>query len=551
MAAGTTATVTFSVGNQANGIGFQITALPSQSNYIKAISIVQSAYQSLYARGELFSPVFEATLAGYSRLRMMAWGNTNYLDYGIDFSGPLPAGATSGTISSIATTSTPYSVWPFASGSYNFIFATGQVIPVTLTTGSSAATWSTPLSAAEGTSTRGAFYSRIETWSQRPLLSNASWAYKGVPVEAMVQLCNEVGADCWICIPGTAQAVQNYASGLAQLLFSGAGASLSGSPLASFHGLNAAHKAYIEYSNEYWNFGFEQAQLIAMMGTPLYPINKEWFGQQLAGIGDTFYSAYGATAFANQVVISMSQQASNPSDMVYAMNTPDWTSRAYTHHIGAIHTGGYFGLDSPNQMSSADVATLQSFTPAQQVQAYFDLAYSNVSNGHTFTSMQSGGYVPGIVNQITSDISSVSTQPWGKLPRNIYEGGTSNNYPGGGSGSAWQAMLASASRDARSQYIYYDPAHQLNSSSTGFLSSAAAGVAGTGVPTFSANIFQDVNQISGANWEVLESSLQAITPLSSAPPKYQGIMNYIGDSSGGGGGSSNSIPMAPTNLVVH
>jgi hypothetical protein len=365
----------------------------------------------------------------------------------------------------------------------------------------------------------------------------------------MAQLCNEIGADCWICLPGTAQAIGNYANGLAQLLYNGTGANLTGSPLTNFSGLNASHKAYIEYSNEYWNFGFEQAQLVAMMGTPRYPINKEWFGQQLAGIGDTFYSVYGGTAFANQVVVSMSQQASNPSDMVYAMNTPDWTSRAYTHHIGAIHTGGYFGLDGPNTMSNADVATLQSFTAAQQVQAYFDLAYSNVSNGHTFSSLSAGGYIPGIVGQMTSDVSSVSGQPWGTLPRAVYEGGTSNTYPGGGSQSTWQTMVISASRDARSAYVYYDPTHELNATYTGYFAAAAAGMAAKGITSFNINIFQDVNQISPANWEVLESSLQAISPLSSAPPKYQGIMGFISDGSAPGG-SGSSIPMPPTNLVV-
>jgi hypothetical protein len=295
-----------------------------------------------------------------------------------------------------------------------------------------------------------------------------------------------------------------------------------------------------------------------MLGQVQFPANiMEWFGSQLAGIGDAFYSVYGSAPFASRVIITASGQATNTYWLTLMLNTPDWTSRAYTHHIGAIHTGGYFGLDSPNNMSNADVATLQGFTPTQQVQAYFDLAYSNVSNGHTFSSLQSGGYIPGIAAQLASDISAVSSQPWGKLPRMVYEGGTSNYYPGGGSESTWQTMVTSATRDPRSQYIYYDPTHQLNGTYTGYFTAAAAAVAATGVTSFSINIFEDAGALpgyGGANWEALESTMQAISPLSSAPPKYQGIMNFTGGSSGtpgtGNPPSNPIIPMAPTNLVV-
>jgi len=560
MSPGGTATVTFSVGTPAGGFGLEITALPSSTNYIKAISIVQSAYQSAYAAGELFSPVFKATLAPYSRLRFMAWGQTNYQDYGVHFTANLSSGATSGTISNLWNTTNSWTTWPFASGTYNFIFGTGQVIAVNCTYGSATLTWSTPLSASLTTAYQ-AFYSPIESWSQRPLLSNASWAYNGVPIEVIAQLCNEVGTDCWINIPMTAQAISGsggYTTGLAQLLHNGTGANLTGSTLTSFSGLNSSHKAYIEYSNEYWNFSFSQAQFVLMIGTPLYSGNyPEWFGSQVAGIGDTFYSVYGSGAFANQVVITMSQQASNTYELQQVMNTPHWTSAAYTHHIGAIHTGAYFGLDDPNIMSNADVATLQGFTSGQQVQAYFDLAYSNVSNGRTFSSLQSSGYIPGIASQLANDISSVSSQPWGKLARTVYEGGTSNTYPGGGNEGTWQTMVTSASRDPRSQYIYYDPTHQLNSTYTGYFTAAAAAVAATGVTSFSINIFEDVGALpgyGGSNWEALESTMQAISPLSSAPPKYQGIINFVGGSSStpgtGNPPTSPAIPMAPTNLVV-
>ena len=195
MSAGNTATITFTV-TPSQGITFQITALPSSTNYIKAISIVPSAYQSNYAAGELFSPQFKTRLVGYSRARFMDWLRTNFVDYKVAFSGTLAAGATSGTLSQINTTSASFAKWPFRSGTFDFLFGTGQVISVHATFGSASITWSTPLSSALPTQTYGqAFFSPVSSWSSRPLLSNSNWSTNGVPIEALAQLCNETGMD--------------------------------------------------------------------------------------------------------------------------------------------------------------------------------------------------------------------------------------------------------------------------------------------------------------------------------------------------------------------
>ncbi len=540
MSPGNTATITFTV-TPSLGITFEITALPSPTNYIKAISIVQSAYQSSYAAGELFAPLFKASLSGYSRARFMDWMHTNFVDYRVAFAGSLASGATGGTLSQISTTSASYPTWPFRSGTYNFIFGTGQVIAVKATYGSATVSWSTPLSSALPPQTYGqAFFSPVSSWSSRPLLSNANWATNGVPIEALVQLCNELGLDGWFNVPGTAQAMSNYANSLAQLLFNGTGAILTGSNLTRFTGLNASQKAYIEYMNEYWNGNFSQYNLTLMMGTPLYGNNYPyWYGSQMAGIGDTFYSVYGSAEFGSRVVISMSQQATNTYELQQVMNTPGWTSRAYTHHIGQIHTGGYFGLDA---MSSGDLTRLVALSVTDQVNAYFALAYSNTYAGTTFSSMPTAGYIPNSAKVAAADIASVSSQPWASLPHVVYEGGSSNtDYSG--NASAWATMITGAHRDARTQYLYYDPAHQLSASGTGYFPAMAA----AGISTI--NIFSDVNIIgAGGDYGALESVMQSISPLSSAPPKYQGIMSFI--NGGTGTKASSATPMAPSNLVV-
>jgi hypothetical protein len=56
-------------------------------------------------------------------------------------------------------------------------------------------------------------------------------------------------------------------------------------------------------------------------------------------------------------------------------------------------------------------------------------------------------------------------------------------------------------------------------------------------------------------WGALESFMQTTTPLTSAPPKWQALQNFISANacwwSGCTGTASGTIPMPPINLQVH
>jgi hypothetical protein len=88
------------------------------------------------------------------------------------------------------------------------------------------------------------------SWQKRPLPGDRSWATppvgeasQGVPVEVMVALANRLDVDPWFNMPhrATDDYVQKFASYVEEHL--------------------APHLvATVEYSNELWNFGFEQAQ---------------------------------------------------------------------------------------------------------------------------------------------------------------------------------------------------------------------------------------------------------------------------------------------------
>jgi len=80
-------------------------------------------------------------------------------------------------------------------------------------------------------------------WEDRPQVLDASWAHKGVPLEVMLALANSLGKNIWVNMPHLAD--DAYVAAFAK---------------AVKGGLDPALKVYVEYSNEVWNFQFEQTR---------------------------------------------------------------------------------------------------------------------------------------------------------------------------------------------------------------------------------------------------------------------------------------------------
>jgi hypothetical protein len=95
--------------------------------------------------------------------------------------------------------------------------------------------------------------SDIRNWSDRPAMDDASWQVNGVPVEAMVELANRTGTDPWFCMPHNAsdEFIRQFASYVRDHL-------------------DPRLKAHVEYSNEVWNWSFEQASFA------MEEANKRW-----------------------------------------------------------------------------------------------------------------------------------------------------------------------------------------------------------------------------------------------------------------------------------
>ena len=90
----------------------------------------------------------------------------------------------------------------------------------------------------------------VQSWSKRTRPTSYTQAsVSGVAIEYLVDLCNELGADPWFCIPH--QSDSDYQDRFAQLVKGR---------------LAPDRKVYVEYSNEVWNAMFKQYQWVEENG---------------------------------------------------------------------------------------------------------------------------------------------------------------------------------------------------------------------------------------------------------------------------------------------
>jgi hypothetical protein len=101
--------------------------------------------------------------------------------------------------------------------------------------------------------------SKQNTWANRPKLTDASFAEKGIPLELMVDLANRQNSDAWFCMPHMAD--DDYVKQFASYV--------------KAH-LNPNLKAWVEYSNEVWNGGFGQSAYASEQGLMLKLDKENW-----------------------------------------------------------------------------------------------------------------------------------------------------------------------------------------------------------------------------------------------------------------------------------
>lgn len=123
--------------------------------------------------------------------------------------------------------------------------------------------------------------SDIAHWGERPLPEDASYVWRGVPIEVMVQLANELGADPWFTMPHLSD--DTYNTRFAELVL---------------ERLDPERQVWVEYSNETWNFIFPQTHWARDKATARWGAEDKSGWMQYAGMRAAEVMRLWSTVFA-------------------------------------------------------------------------------------------------------------------------------------------------------------------------------------------------------------------------------------------------------------
>ncbi|MCU9837685.1 hypothetical protein OEZ49_07895 [Ruegeria sp. WL0004] len=175
--------------------------------------------------------------------------------------------------------------------------------------------------------------SQQAAWEGRPKPADFSWAVKGVPVEIMVDLLNRTGADGWFNMPHLADDdyFRRFAETVRDTLW-------------------IEQRAYVELSNEVWNWQFTQAQWAEDQARARWNKKDHWvsyYAARAVKMADIWAEVYGDQAEARLVrVISTQTGWIGLEEMI--LDAPAWVAEepgraAPARHFDAYAVTGYFG----------------------------------------------------------------------------------------------------------------------------------------------------------------------------------------------------------------
>ncbi|NNE52956.1 MAG: hypothetical protein HKN30_11210 [Sulfitobacter sp.] len=123
--------------------------------------------------------------------------------------------------------------------------------------------------------------STLSNWDDRPEPDDATW-WGAVPLETMIALANEMGVDPWFNVPHLAD--DSYVRNFAHLLRDR---------------LDPNLRAYVEFSNEVWNWQFDQARWADESGRARWGKDDTWmqfYGLRAAEVARIMTEVFGPEA---------------------------------------------------------------------------------------------------------------------------------------------------------------------------------------------------------------------------------------------------------------
>lgn len=170
-------------------------------------------------------------------------------------------------------------------------------------------------------------------WDDRPQVDDYTYTRQGVPLEMMLELANRIGVDAWFNMPHLAD--DDYVRRFAEMVESQLWPDL---------------RAYVELSNEVWNWQFQQAHWANDQATKRWGQEHRWlqfYAKRASEIADIWADVYGQDSDTRLVRVITTQTGwlGLEADM---LNAPLWVAEGgditppYTH-FDAYAVTGYFG----------------------------------------------------------------------------------------------------------------------------------------------------------------------------------------------------------------
>lgn len=200
-------------------------------------------------------------------------------------------------------------------------------------------------------------HSKLSRWADRPTPTSATWA-PGVPVEVMVALCNKMKVNPWFNFPHLAN--DDYMRRFSTYVKDN---------------LDPTLVATYEYSNEVWNFIFDQAHWAAAEAQRLWKIEgdgwMQFYGGRCAEMAIILNSVYTGTT--GRFRKTMGAHTSWIDLSHYALDAPKWVAmvpgrKAPKTYFDDWAVTGYFG----HSLSASQVQTWR--TTLSETQAFDRMA---------------------------------------------------------------------------------------------------------------------------------------------------------------------------------
>jgi hypothetical protein len=196
---------------------------------------------------------------------------------------------------------------------------------------------------------------RASDWADRAQVSDFSYTRRGVPLEVMLDLAATVSADAWFNMPHLAgdEYVRAFAS-------------------TTYAGLQPGLRAYVEFSNEVWNWQFAQAEWADEQGQDLWgEVHRgaQFYGLRASEVADIWAEEFaGDRARLVNVIATQTGWLGLESDILTApLAVADGFQRP-VDSFDAYAVTGYFGhvLGTDKRRALIDGWLADSLAAAQQ-----------------------------------------------------------------------------------------------------------------------------------------------------------------------------------------